>query len=113
MLEPLRGAVAAMLGWTGRVTSSVLERTIRLVKSVIPQKGYGKHGPAERAPPLPPGIGSSGSALSGAGFNASGSGPLLAVLLLLIILACGGRFWPPYELPRPRLIPRRVSERPG
>ena len=113
VLEPLRDAAAAMLGWTGRVTSSVLQRTVELLENILPQGGYGKQGPPERAPPLPPGTGSPGSAFSGAGIGEVGSGQLFAVLSLLIILARGGRFWPPYELPRPRLVVRLVSERPG
>lgn len=115
VLEPLRGTAAAMLGWTEQAASSVVERAVELLENILPQGGYGKHGPPDRAPPLPPGTGSSSGSVfsSGAGVGESGSGPLLAVLSLLIILARGGRFWPPYELPRPRLIPRLVSERPG
>lgn len=113
VLEPLRGTAVALLGWTEQVTGSVVKRTAQLLENVLPRGGHGKHGPLERAPPLPPGSGSSGSAFSGAGAGEGGAGPLLAVLSLLIILASAGRFWPPYEQAKPRLIPRPVSERPG
>ena len=113
VLEPLRSSAAALLGWTERVTASVFERTVGLLESVYTPVGHQKQAPPERAPPLPPGSGSSGSAFSGTGFGQSGIGLLLVLLSLLIMLTHGGRFWPPYKLLGPRQITRPVSERPG
>jgi hypothetical protein len=117
-LEGLWGAVGPALEQVGVTTRDTVESAARVFAGARPAGDLGGRGPPpaglQGLPPISSGTGLlAGNSLSEAGSSGGGFGPLLAVLALLAVAACKGRFWDPYEIPKPGLVPRLTSERPG
>lgn len=115
MLEGLWGVMGSALQQIGVTARGILEPIASIFAGgARPAGDLGGRAPPVELPPISSGTGLlAGNSLSAAGSSGSGFGPLLAVLTLLALAACKGRFWDPYAIPKPGLVPRLTPERPG